>query len=307
MTKREGDESRPAPLLSIGAAVESLQPRFPDVSQSSLRFLEREGLIQATRTAGGHRLYSDADLRRISQIKSWQREGCSLDQVRERLALRDSLADPALLATRFLRLIEDGELEDARKLVLDAERAGVSATTLFLEVLRPALIQVGEYWAAGQLSVYEEKAISEVCRELVADLTVRHAPDYPAGPLVLAACVEGERHELGLRMVNGILRQNGYRVRYLGADVATTFLLDAVASYQPEAVLLSTSGDWSAMSCIDAVDRVMSLAGDSSSPRVFVGGRMIDQVAGRIEELGAIPFAEDGSTADLASYLSMSV
>jgi hypothetical protein len=51
----------------------------------------------------------------------------------------------------------------------------------------------------------------------------------------------------------------------------------------------------------------MSLAGDSSSPRVFVGGRMIDQVAGRIEELGAIPFAEDGSTADLASYLSVSV
>ena len=44
-------------LVSIGSVVSELQRSYPDVSHSSLRFLEREGLIASIRTPGGHRLY----------------------------------------------------------------------------------------------------------------------------------------------------------------------------------------------------------------------------------------------------------
>lgn len=303
MADREGDKPESDALLSIGATVERLRPAFPEVSQSSLRFLEREGLIHSSRTAGGHRLYSDADILRISLIKTWQREGSSLDQVRERLALRDSLSNPALLSTQFLHLVEDDRLEEARKLVLDADRAGVSPATLFLEVLQPVLIRVGEDWASGAVAVYEEKAISEVCRELIAEISARHAPQFSDGPLLITACVEDERHELGLRMINGLLRQQGYRVRYLGADVSTAFLLDAVASYQPDAVLLSCGGDWSVDDCLEAVAGVKSLSSDSFHPEIIVGGRAIEHASKQVEELGARPFPAGGSMAALLTLI----
>jgi len=67
-----GGANQLEPLLSIGAMVAELHRAFPDVTHSSLRFLEREGLITATRTPGGHRLYTHADVERVRQIKTWQ-------------------------------------------------------------------------------------------------------------------------------------------------------------------------------------------------------------------------------------------
>lgn len=59
-------------LYSISEVVTLLQAEFPDLSASSLRFLEKEGLLSPQRTPGGHRLYSDQDLARIRLIKRFQ-------------------------------------------------------------------------------------------------------------------------------------------------------------------------------------------------------------------------------------------
>ena len=58
--------------MSIGEAVATLRLRYPSVTHSSLRFLEREGLVKSSRTGGGHRLYAPADLERVLLIKGWQ-------------------------------------------------------------------------------------------------------------------------------------------------------------------------------------------------------------------------------------------
>src|ERR687890_1488545 len=96
-------------LVSIGSVVTELQRSYPDVSHSSLRFLEREGLITSIRTPGGHRLYSRADVERIRQIKTWQAQRLSLDEIRQRLVDLDRLPAPAVLAEAFLRQALNGE------------------------------------------------------------------------------------------------------------------------------------------------------------------------------------------------------
>src|ERR687889_2193402 len=98
-----GGPDPPDALLSIGSVVAELQRSYPDVSHSSLRFLEREGLITSIRTRGGHRLYSPADVERIRQIKTWQAQRLSLEEIRQRLVDLDRLPAPAVLAESFLR------------------------------------------------------------------------------------------------------------------------------------------------------------------------------------------------------------
>ncbi len=55
------------------------------VAPSALRFYESEGLIRSTRNAGNQRRYERSMLRRIAFIRSAQRVGLSLDEIRRAL------------------------------------------------------------------------------------------------------------------------------------------------------------------------------------------------------------------------------
>lgn len=52
---------------------------------SALRFYESKGLIEADRSAGGHRIYPRATLRRVAFVQAAQRVGLSLREIRAAL------------------------------------------------------------------------------------------------------------------------------------------------------------------------------------------------------------------------------
>lgn len=285
------EQERNNQARTIGQVVAYLQPRFPDVSHSSLRFLEREGFIRSVRTPGGHRLYPPDEVERIERIKRWQGERLSLVQIRERLGDLDHLSEPAALADEFVRNAVAGNLVAAGALIERADGVGLSLSRIFGDVLTPALIEVGERWAAGDVPVAREKEVSELARELIVELTRRHEVPEPKGPVIVAACVEGERHELGLRMIAGLLRQRGYRVYFLGADVAPTFLFDAVTLRSPTVVLISARQP-DARPYLEAA--LSGLHAMNGSYDVIVGGNLAWSERQMIEGYGAIPALEGG-------------
>ncbi|HWV36149.1 MAG TPA: MerR family transcriptional regulator [Thermomicrobiales bacterium] len=276
---------------SIGQVVAEIQRTYPDVSHSSLRFLEREGLLNATRTAGGHRLYSAEDVDRVRTIKRWQEQRLSLREIRERLLELDRLPVPSVLAEESLQRLVAGDLEAARQSLLSAADVGLSLEVLFGDVIQRVLIEVGNRWQAGDLMVAQEKEISELMREVIVELTLRSA-GTATGPRLVAACVEGERHELGLRMVCGILRAREYDVRFLGADVAPRFLVEAMRLHHPVAVLLSATLPERLGAVEAAIEALGSLSNEDAPPSVIVGGPGIAGESGRVRSLGAIPVAE---------------
>jgi methanogenic corrinoid protein MtbC1 len=275
--------------MTIGEVVARVNRSYPDVSHSSLRFLEREGLLRATRTAGGHRLYGPADVERICQIKAWQVERLSLDEIRRRLDRLDRLPEPAALAEEFLRLALAGDLSGAHRLVMQLDDVGVPLARLFGEVLQPALEEVGRRWERGAFPVAQEKEVSELARELVAELTARHTRPVPSGPVIVAACVEGETHELGLRMVCGLLRAHGCRVHLLGADVAPRFLLEAVQLHAPAAVLLSANLNLRLPAVKSSVEVLQLNLPPERRPIVVVGGQLAADHHDEVTAMGAVP------------------
>ncbi|MDE3026280.1 MAG: redox-sensitive transcriptional activator SoxR [Acidobacteriota bacterium] len=56
------------------------------VSQSALRFYERQGLIAARRTDGNQRRYPSATLRRVALVQAGKAAGIPLERIREALA-----------------------------------------------------------------------------------------------------------------------------------------------------------------------------------------------------------------------------
>jgi MerR family redox-sensitive transcriptional activator SoxR len=55
------------------------------VSQSALRFYERQGLIHAERTDGNQRRYISSTLRRVALIQAGKQAGIPLERIREAL------------------------------------------------------------------------------------------------------------------------------------------------------------------------------------------------------------------------------
>jgi MerR family transcriptional regulator, heat shock protein HspR len=79
------DDSRAVYVISVAAELAGMHPQ-------TLRIYERRGLIEPSRTPGGSRRYSPADIQRLQQIQQLTNDGVSLMGVVHVLQLQDELA-----------------------------------------------------------------------------------------------------------------------------------------------------------------------------------------------------------------------
>jgi methanogenic corrinoid protein MtbC1 len=105
---------------------------------------------------------------------------------------------------------------------------------------RPVMEVVGERWKDGCLSVAEEHAASELLRGLLTYL-LHGLGRHDSAPKAVIACVQGERHFLGARLISQVLSCDGWNVRFLGADTPAMDLALFVAREQPAFAGLSVA------------------------------------------------------------------
>jgi methanogenic corrinoid protein MtbC1 len=190
----------------------------------------------------------------------------------------------ATLAQRLDALVEPyvafqlaGERAAARALIRqEGLVAGLSVPDLYRRVLQPAQYRVGELWQANQISVAREHLATAVTEAVMSEVAAA-APRAPStGVGVLVACVEGELHDLGARMVADVLELDGFAVRFLGADVPTDSLLALIREEPPRLLVLSAAIPERLVQLREAVARVRQVYG--SRIPIFIGGQIMDWV-----------------------------
>ncbi|MBU1588014.1 MAG: MerR family transcriptional regulator [Actinobacteria bacterium] len=84
-------------LLSIGQVLAKLNPEFPDLTPSKLRFLEERQLVAPARTESGYRKFSSTDMDRLRFVLTMQRDHyLPLKVIRGYLAEMDAGRTPEL-------------------------------------------------------------------------------------------------------------------------------------------------------------------------------------------------------------------
>ena len=118
-------------------------------STSALRFYEKEGLLEASRTSGGQRRYPRSVLRRLAFVRAAQNVGLSLDEVRSALATLPAGRAPTRADWERLSRTWRSRLDD-QIAGLEALRDGLSSCIGCgcLSLRRCALSNPGD--AAGQ-------------------------------------------------------------------------------------------------------------------------------------------------------------
>jgi MerR family transcriptional regulator, light-induced transcriptional regulator len=161
------------------------------------------------------------------------------------------------------------EARRARDLVEDAAERGVPAERIYLEVLTPALVEIGECWERGEITVGHEHLATAVTSSLLAGLAPRLGARGGDGRRALVACTGGEQHSVGSQMVADFLSASGWLVDHLSTGTPADAVADLCRALAPDVVALSTTLAWNLPEARRTCDL---LAGLPRRPRVVVGG-----------------------------------
>jgi MerR family transcriptional regulator, light-induced transcriptional regulator len=255
------------PTLNIAA----LTRRTGVPADTIRKWEQRYGVLSPERTSGGQRRYTEVDVARIEWLKARMHEGY---RIGEAAALLGSTAGaPTTLIELRTAFVEAARASDVDALghLVEHALALAALDEALTGVLAPALVEIGEQWAAGELTVAQEHLASSVVRSALQKL-LADARASVRGVAVLA-CAPGERHEIGLMMLAVLLRSDGWQVAFLGADTPLDDAFALAATIGATALCFSAATPGSARDVRDAI-AARKITG---SLDVMVGGRGTDQ------------------------------
>lgn len=238
------------------------------------------------------------------------------DGERVQRALRDALADlPApgaaaggrgagsgtgsSEASAFELALLQGDRRRAEAIVEEWCAQGHSLLDIEVNLIQTALYHIGQMWQENRVSVTQEHLATATAQTVMADFFARSPLPPLKGRRVLLACVEGNEHAVGLRMVSDAFELNGWEVQFAGANTPTHDLVEQVASWQPHVVGLSIAFPHQLDAARDAIVSLRSRFGERC-PKVIVGGAAVNQFTPLVDYLGA-----DGHAADALAVMSL--
>ncbi len=213
------------------------------LAPARLRAWERRyEVVRPRRMPNGYRAYTAdqvALLRAFARlIECGERIGDLADRPREDVLARAELGSldgsPQVALVEAIRAFDRERLEGlvAQQLALRGLRAFAE------EVVMPLARSVGDLWALGRIPIAAEHLASEVViHALKSGLRMSRG----IGPLVVGACLPGERHEWGFLATLAAVQEDGWRIQYLGADLPVEATVEAAWKLSPRVVAFSSS------------------------------------------------------------------
>jgi len=267
--------------------------RLTGLSADVIRAWERRyGVVSPVRGPRGARLYSSGEVRRLRLLA-------------RSVVTGRSIGDLAALSEEELAALVNGdgdvastpsadEPDDIIEHVLSAvNRLDTSTLERYLgealvalgsaefvrRVVGPLLVQAGELWRTGELSVAEEHFVSGAERNVLSDLL--RTRRIATGPTLPLATPSGERHEFGLLMAALLIADAGFDICYLGVDLPADEIAAAAQRCAAVAIglgLANADNRANAVAQVAAIECAMP-----SHCELWLGGREAGVVMGSLE------------------------
>jgi methanogenic corrinoid protein MtbC1 len=173
------------------------------------------------------------------------------------------------LARKYVDALLRLDRAAAASMIMDAADAGVPVRELYLHVFQPVQYEVGRLWQIGEVSVAQEHYCTAATQVIMARLYPRVFSSKPSGRRLIAACVGGDLHEIGLRMVADFFEMDGWDTVYLGANTPPRSLLQMVANNPPDVLAISVTMTFHINVAAEVIAAVRRSA---PRVRVLVGG-----------------------------------
>jgi MerR family transcriptional regulator, light-induced transcriptional regulator len=204
--------------------------------------------------------------------------------------------DPWPKATAFEASLLAGNQIEALAIMDRCMDNGQSLVDVKFHVIRSALYSIGAKWQANQVTVAHEHMATAIAQSVMTLVLLQSPLPAPNGKRALLACVEGNHHAVGLRMVADAFQLAGWDVQYLGSNVPTSALVLQTVEWKPDLVGLSVSFAQQLRVVRDIMEKLKERL-SSARPAVIIGGLATNRFERLANLVGADAYGADAQAA----------
>jgi len=252
--------------------------RATGVTESALRTWERRyGIPSPGRSPSGRRLYDNADLDIIRRMATLVGAGVPASEAAAAVRTESDpqpAAEPAVRSPLVAPLVEAALAHNEDRIVTLLREASskLGWAEAIDGVYFACLREIGGMWRDNRVPSATEHFFTEIVRREI-NCAISDAGPVPAGPAVVLACPQDERHDVGLLALSLLLRDRQVKVCYLGPDVPAEELVEILRADSAAAICLVATVEPSVASAARAARQIIE---GRLNVAIFVGGPAFD-------------------------------
>lgn len=171
----------------------------------------------------------------------------------------------------YQQAILQGQRNQALASVAEAMDAGATLAQACVQIIQPALYEVGKLWQQNRITVSQEHLASAISQNVLVGAYMKASFAPSTGQAAVFACVEGNHHGLGLRMLSDAFETQGWQAAYLGTDVPLKDLVQDIDTRRPQLLALSASLPQH-LSTVRLTVQALHAELGTACPTIWVGG-----------------------------------
>jgi methylmalonyl-CoA mutase cobalamin-binding domain/chain len=223
-----------------------------------------------------------------------------IDQMNEEQEeIKSYIDDSSLIgqiARRYNNALLDGNKKLASSIVLDAINEGISVKEIYTEVFQKSQYEVGRLWLSNQISVAKEHYCSAATQMIMSQLYPHIFSTDRIGKTFLGACVGGELHEIGIRMVADFFEMEGWDTYYLGANTPANIILKAVEENDADILGLSIAMPYHRQLLADTIKQIRG-SSIGKDLKILIGGVALNTKLNNWQSFNANAYAPNATKA----------
>ena len=196
------------------------------------------------------------------------------------------------LAHQYFEALRRGERHLASQLVMAAVAAGTPVKEIYLNVFQPAQYEIGRLWQTNRISVAQEHYCTAATQLIMSQLYPHIFASAKHGRTLIATCVAGDLHEIGVRMVADFFEMAGWNTFYLGANTPHSSVVATIAERTADVLAISATIAYHVDAVQDLIRAVRQHPG-TGRVKILVGGYPFNRDPELWRKVGA-----DGSALD---------
>ena len=230
------------------------------LTQFTIRAWEkRYAVVTPLRTETNRRLYSDADISRLTLLRLATEAGHAIGRISnlqteallELIGTQGTIAQPSEIAEavvlqetslRFyiascITAIKQFQAQ-ALESTLFAASVAFSQPVFLEKLIAPLMQEIGEQWKAGTLRIAQEHLATAVVRTLLGNI-YQGVDISPTMPNLVITTPRGQLHEIGALIAGITAAAQGWQVTYLGSNLPAEEIVGCVVQNGAKAIGLS--------------------------------------------------------------------
>jgi methanogenic corrinoid protein MtbC1 len=210
-----------------------------------------------------------------------------------------------LLAQGYLQNCLSLKRKEALEQIQQAVKQGIPVYDIYLQVITPVLHELGRLWQQNQITIGQEHYSTALAQMAMSQLFPWVFDGSVKTKRLVSACVAGELHEIGARMVSDLFEMHGWDTVFLGADVPIESVIDTVIQYDANVLAISATLGCHLGAVADMIKAARATP-DCQKIKILVGGSAFNVDSSLWQVVGADGWAADAQVGiDLANQWSV--